>query len=68
MIIVKHDILFHVSSSATQEIILFPGKSQSITRMPLSRERREEGGNGRHRETQRGREKQGIGFKTLVQF
>lgn len=59
MIIVKHDIVFHVSSSDTQEIILFPGKSQSITRSPLSRERREEGENGRHKEIQKGREKQG---------
>lgn len=59
MIIVKHDTVFTVSSSSTQEIILFPGKSQSITRRPLSRERREEGESGRHKEIQRGREKQG---------
>lgn len=53
MIIVKHDIVFCVSSSATQEIILFLGKCQSIMRGPLLRRGEGKGKMGGETEKQR---------------
>jgi len=55
IIIVKHDIEFHVSSSATQEIVVFLGKFQSIIRGLLLR-REERGKMGGETEKQRGEE------------
>lgn len=57
MVIVKHDIVFHVSSSAIQDIILFLGKCQSITRGPLLR--RGEGKSKMGGETEKQREEEG---------
>lgn len=57
MVIVKHDTMFHVSSSATQEIILFLGKCQSVMICPLLR--RGEGKGKMGGETEKQMEKEG---------